>query len=266
MDHLRRELAPVTAGAWAQIEGEAKRALRHFLAGRTVADVSGPLGLEYAATPTGYARPSQGYESGISRSVREVIPVEELRAFFRLPLAEIDKAERGGDAEFAALVEAARAYSMAEDRIVFYGSEASGAHGIVSSSPHEPIGISDNCEEYPGHVARAVAMLKRAGVGGPYAMCLGPRCYTGVIETTEHGGYPLLEHLRLILGGPVLWAPAVDGAVVVSRRGGDYELTLGQDVSIGYHSHGQEDVELYLEASLTFLMRDGRAAVPLSYA
>ena len=53
-------------------------------------------------------------------------------------------------------------------------------------------------------------------------------------ETTEHGGYRRSEHLRQILGGPVVWAPAVEGAVVLSQRGGDFELTVGQDFSIGY--------------------------------
>ena len=77
-------------------------------------------------------------------------------------------------------------------------------------------------------------MLKAAGIGGPYAIALGPRCYEGVIETTEKGGYPLLEHLGLILGGPVIWAPAVDGAIVLSQRGGDFALTIGQDISIAY--------------------------------
>ena len=95
------------------------------------------------------------------------------------------------------------------------------------SSPHPPITIGEDYQRYPNHVAQAVETLRRAGVGGPYAIALGPRCYTGVIETTEHGGYPVLEHLRLILGGPVVWAPAVDGAVVLSQRGDDFELVVG---------------------------------------
>ena len=101
--------------------------------------------------------------------------------------------------------------------------------GIGAASPHEPITLSDQFDRYPNHVAQAVAVLKAAGVAGPYAIALGPRCYAGVIETTEKGGYPLLQHLGLILGGPVVWAPAVDGAIVLSQRGDDFQLTLGQD-------------------------------------
>ena len=90
--------------------------------------------------------------------------------------------------------------------------------------------------------------------------------YRGVIERTEQGGYPLLEHLRLILEGPVVWAPAVDGAVVLSQRGGDFELTVGQDFSIGYLSHDAVSVQLYLEESFTFQVIEPRAAVHLAYA
>src|SRR5208282_5524111 len=103
-----------------------------------------------------------------------------------------------------------------------------------------------------GHVATAVSVLQAAGIAGPYAIALGSRCYTGVVETTEHGGYPVFEHLRQILGGPVVWAPAVDGAVVVSQRGGDFEISVGEDFSIGYLSHDTTTVQLYIEESLTF--------------
>jgi uncharacterized linocin/CFP29 family protein len=109
-------------------------------------------------------------------------------------------------------------------------------------------------------------MLRSAGIGGPYGLALGPRCYTGVIETTEHGGYPLLEHLKLILGGPVVWAPAVDGAVVLSLRGGDYALELGNDIAIGYSSSDSSSVRLYLEESFTFNVLEDRAAVALRYS
>jgi uncharacterized linocin/CFP29 family protein len=138
--------------------------------------------------------------------------------------------------------------------------------GLVATSPHPPITISEDYHRYPNHVAQAIETLRRAGVGGPYAIALGPRCYTGVIESTEHGGYPVLEHLRLITGGPVVWAPAVDGAVVLSQRGDDFELVVGQDLSIGYTDHDAESVGLYLEESLTFRAAGPEAAVALAYA
>jgi uncharacterized linocin/CFP29 family protein len=181
-------------------------------------------------------------------------------------LAELEAVDRGApDPDLDPLIEAARLAALAEDRALFHGYEGGGLTGISQASPHERLELSDDFDKYPGVVARAVARLRQAGVEGPYAIALGPRCYTGVIETTEHGGYPVLEHVRLILGGPVVWAPAVDGAIVLSQRGGDYEMVCGQDLSIGYLSHTDSRVQLYLEESFTLVIGDPRAAVALEY-
>jgi uncharacterized linocin/CFP29 family protein len=179
---------------------------------------------------------------------------------------ELDAIERGaGDPDLTAVTAAAKRAALAEDTAVFAGIETAGMRGIASASPHAPLPIADNYEQYASTVARAAAVLRSDGVAGPYAIVLGPRCYTGVIETTEHGGYPLLEHIRLILGGPIIWAPSVDGAVVVSLRGGDYVLTLGEDFAVGYRSHTADRVEFFLEETLAFEVRDPIAAVALRY-
>ncbi len=149
--------------------------------------------------------------------------------------------------------------------MIFHGDAADGVEGIAAASPHDVVTIGDDYAHYPGYVANAVELLRVAGVGGPYAIALGPEPYTGVTETTDHGGYPVFEHLRQILGGSVLWAPAVDGAVVVSERGGDYQLTVGQDFSIGYSTADAESVELYLEESLAFTINTPEAAVHLAH-
>jgi len=57
---------------------------------------------------------------------------------------------------------------------------------------------------------------------------------------------------------------SVDGAVVVSQRGGDFLLEVGEDLSIGYDSHDAEAVRLYLVESLTFRVLTPEAAVPLT--
>ncbi|HZC22300.1 MAG TPA: family 1 encapsulin nanocompartment shell protein, partial [Candidatus Binatia bacterium] len=61
--------------------------------------------------------------------------------------------------------------------------------------------------------------------------------------------------------GKIIWAPAIDGAFVVTTRGGDLDLHLGQDVSIGYSSHTEKQVQLYLQESFTFLYLTAESAV-----
>ena len=84
-----------------------------------------------------------------------------------------------------------------------------------------------------------------------------------MVETAEHGGYPLLDHLHKILEGPTVWAPGVQGAVVLSLRGGDFLFESGQDLSLGYDHHDATSVHLYVEESFTFRVATPEAAVAL---
>jgi len=85
-----------------------------------------------------------------------------------------------------------------------------------------------------------------------------------VIETTEHGGYLVFDHLGKILDGPIVWAPGVRGAVVLSLRGGDFLFESGQDLSVGYDGHDADAVHLYLEESFSFRVATPEAAVTLT--
>jgi uncharacterized linocin/CFP29 family protein len=270
MNHLFRELAPVSDAAWAEIETEATRTLRNFLAGRKVVDLTGPLGWEHSATDLGQVDVDSLRDplaDGVEAGIRRVQPLVELRTRFTMARRELDSIDRGNKApDLEPVIEAARAAALAEDRAIFSGYEPGGIAGISTQSPHDAITIDDDYEQFPNAVARAVAILRAAGVDGPFGVALGPRCYTNVIETTQRGGYPVLEQLRLITGGPLVWAPAVDGSIVLSLRGGDFELVSGEDFSIGYAGHDADSVVLFLEESMTFRAHTPEAAVVLAHA
>jgi uncharacterized linocin/CFP29 family protein len=268
MNHLMRGLAPISDHAWEEINEEAASVLRQFLAARKLVEFTGPKGWDHAAEATGRSTPlDDAPHDGVDGAIRRVLPLVELRAAFELDRAELDAIERGApDPDLEAVAEAARRLALAEDQAVFDGYAAAGIEGIAEASPHDAIAITDDYEDYPGSVAKAVSRLRLEGVEGPYGVALGPQCYQGVMETTQRGGYPVLEHVRAILGGPIVWAPAVNGAVVVSLRGGDFELVVGQDVSIGYRSHTDTTVGLYLEESLTFRAVGPEAGIALRYS
>jgi len=134
---------------------------------------------------------------------------------------------------------------------------------VTESTSHEPIPLDGNVERSPDAVARAVDVLRQAGVDEPYGFAICPDIYTRIIETTEYGGHLLFDHLREILGGPLVWAPGIDGGVVLSLRGGDFEFDCGQDLSIGYVDHDAHIVRLYIEESFSFRVRNSDAAVTL---
>jgi uncharacterized linocin/CFP29 family protein len=266
MSHLLREHAPMTEATWRLIDDEARERLTPALAARRLVDFSGPHGWEYSATNLGRTSAlGAAPGDGITAVQRQVLPVIELRASFALSRDELGDADRGAqDVDLAPLDDAAHRLATAENRAVFHGYEEAGITGITEASTEDPITLGEDCTAYPRHVARAVETMLHAGIDGPYGLALGPEAYTRVLETSEHGGYPLLDHLRKIIDGPLVWAPGVQGAAVVSQRGDDFVLEVGEDLSVGYTAHDANTVELYLVESFTFRVATPEAAVALN--
>jgi uncharacterized linocin/CFP29 family protein len=265
MDHLYRDLAPISEAAWSQIEDEAKSRLVTHLAARKLVDVDGPSGWGFSAVDLGRTEEVDSPGEGVRALRRQVLPLVELRAEFAVSREELDDADRGSvNIELPELDEAVRQIALAENSSVFHGYAAAGMLGITEESSHASIAIEADMDLYPKVVAQATDSLRRAGIGGPYGLAIDPAIYTGIVETAEHGGYLLLDHLRQILGGPVVWAPGVDGGVVLSQRGGDFVFHLGQDLSIGYRDYDAEVVRLYVEESFSFRVLEPDAAVALT--
>jgi uncharacterized linocin/CFP29 family protein len=266
MNHLLRHLAPISDAGWDLLDDEARERLSPSLAARRLVDFTGPHGWQHSSTNLGRIEAVESPAAdGVSAAQRQVLPLVELRAKFTVRRAELADNDRGAfDADLAELDAAAQRIAIAENVAVFHGWATAGIAGIAEVSPVAPQPLGASAEDYPRSVARAVEALRAVGVEGPYGLALGPDEYTGVIETAEHGGYPLFDHLAKILAGPIVWAPGVKGAVVLSLRGGDFCFESGQDLSIGYSHHDAENVHLYLEESFSFRVATPEAAAPLS--
>jgi uncharacterized linocin/CFP29 family protein len=263
MNNLHRELAPVSAEAWAQIEAETARTLKRYIAGRRVVDVHGPDGLSAAAVGTGHQAGIDPPAAGVQARLRSVLPLVELRVPFTLSREQIDDVARGAqDSDWQPARSAARQIAHAEDQAVFAGYPAAGIAGIVPGASNPPLILPAEIADYPVAFAQAVGALRAAGVNGPYTAVLSAEAYTAVSEASHHG-YPVIRHLQNVLDGELIWAPAITGAVVLTSRGGDFSMHLGQDFSIGYLSHTAAEVTLYLQETFTFQLLTAEAAVAL---
>ncbi|NOU28685.1 MAG: bacteriocin family protein [Polyangiaceae bacterium] len=263
MDILKRTLAPIVPEAWSAIDEEAIRVLKLNLAARKVVDFKGPLGLKFAAVNTGrLANVAEPPVVGVTAGVRVVQPLVELRTPITLDTAELDSVVRGVAPDLAPVVKAAELIARAEDSAIFNGYKAGNITGIIEASPHAPLAV-DQPERWPQVVGAAKEVLRQAGISGPYALVLGPRAYDELTSGSEDG-YPLRKRIeKTLIDGPIVWAPAIEGAVLLSVRGGDYELTVGQDLAIGYTYHDRRSVELYLTESFTFRVNEPAAAVEI---
>lgn len=266
MDLLKRHLAPIVPAAWEAIDAEARAILSQYLAGRKLVDFCGPFGWEYAAVNTGELRPIQDTPEHVHVYVRRVQPLVELRAPITLAIAELDNMARGAaHPDLADVARAAEKLAHIEDTAIFHGYAEAGIVGMVEASPHGAIQVA-SAADFPRAFLAATDVLRAAGVTGPYALALGPRAFDDLMAGTREG-YPISKQMQSqLVDGPLVRAAALAGALVLSVRGGDYELTVGQDLSIGYTYHDPRAVELFLTESFTFRVLEPAAAVHLAYA
>jgi uncharacterized linocin/CFP29 family protein len=264
MNNLHRELAPISEAAWTQIEEETSRTLKRYLAGRRVVDVQGSGGVALSAVGTGHLHKIEPPGDGILARQREVKALVEVRAPFDLDRQQIDDVERGAnDSDWQPAKDAARRLAFAEDRSIFEGYPGASIGGIRQGTSNPGMTLPADVRDYPDAIAQALSQLRLVGVNGPYSVLLSAEAYTGLSETRDHG-YPVLEHIKRIVNSELIWAPAIAGAFVLTTRGGDFSLHIGQDVSIGYLSHTDAVVRLYLQETFTFLLLTTEAAVALA--
>ena len=264
MNNLHRELAPVSDAAWAQIEEEVSRTFKRYIAGRRAVDVKGPAGTGLSAVGTGHLLSIAASREGVLARQREVKALVEVRAPFELSRAAIDDVERGAsDSDWQPAKDAARQIAFAEDRAIFEGYTAAGIVGLRQGTSNPKMSLPSDVRQYPDAIAQGLGQLRLVGVNGPYRVLLGAEAYTALAETSDHG-YPVLDHVKRLVEEKIIWAPAMEGAFVVTTRGGDFELHLGQDLSIGYLNHTDAAVRLYLQETFTFLLLTSEASVALS--
>lgn len=265
MDLLKRNIAPITPDAWAQIDHEAKSVFQVFLAARKLVDFQGPFGWKYSAYNTGrLSMIDKEVAEGVRGGLRQVQPLLEVRTPIVMDILELDYIARGAEAHLEPVADAAKRIALAEDNAIFNGYPEGGIRGLIEASNHKATKLPKDATDFPDAVADAAAKMRESGVAGPYALALGVKEYNRLARVTGEGGYPIRKHLeQQIVDGAIVMAPGLEGGLLLSQRGGDFIMTVGQDLSIGYQHHDKTKVELYITESFTFRVLEPDAVVHL---
>ncbi len=267
MDILKRDHAPISQAAWAEIDQQAQQVILGNITARKFADFTGPLGWDFSAVNLGRLKVGKKAAGmSVEWGVREVQPIVEFRRHFTLNMFEIDNLTRGSqDADIEPLIEAAKEAARFEDTAIFQGFSQGGIEGIIKSSGHKAAKLPKAAEEYPKAVSQCVKAMHMANVGGPYLLILGPDEYFDLIQAGK-GGFPPAKIIEEITGSQTVMCPSIKGGVLVSARGGDFELTVGKDFSIGYWNHSKHEVEFFITESFTFRVLEPAACGVLTAA
>lgn len=252
MNILKKALAPLTDKAWEEVSEQADRITKEYLTGRKIADVDGPNGLEYGAISTGRLTiPQKQPKDGVNYGIREVIPLLEVRKPFTLDLWELDNASRNAeDLDLENLEQAAKEIAAFEDRVLYYGFKAVNAPGLINSLEGKAEEADLDAEKFTRKIADQVVRLRKRAVEGPYTLVLPDDAWSRL--TSQSSNYPVISQLKDIIGGDVIIHHENKEIFLVSERGGDFELSIGQDISIGYDGHDHEKVKLYFTESFMY--------------
>ncbi len=245
MDVLRRDIAPLSGEIWKQIDEAVTGMARRTMAARRVATFGEPRGWNQVAVALGTVTPHKTREGHAAVSLPDVVLLAEIRAAFTEPWATIEAVERGAPALDATAAEAAaREVALAEDRLAFYGEPGGKGFLTASESPRQLCGDWGKASQVVTDLLKAVERLDNTGIPGPYEAVLAPSRYYAYLRAADDG-YPASRHLRDVLVGVHRSAVIKDAGALFSTRGGDFVLTVGGDLSVGYRAHDQAGVHLF---------------------
>ncbi len=263
MDFLKRERSPITNGAWEEIDDRAIELLKAQLYSRKFVDIEGPFGWEYASHSLGKLQIVESKEKKDYWGIRQSLPMIETRIPFELGIWLLDDIERGDKTpDLEPLENAVKEAALFEDRVVLNGLEQARVSGILAEASDNAISVSfEDIGSFLGGLSRATSVFAAEGVEGPYALVVNSDIWAKL--HAQKTGHPLGSHVSSIIGGSVIKTGRIDEAFLVSVRGGDFSLILGQDFSIGYESHTAEAVRLFITESFTFQVIAPEAVVGL---
>jgi uncharacterized linocin/CFP29 family protein len=265
MDILKRELAPLAASAWTEIDAQATRYLKALLSARKVVNVAGPMGVDFPGVPEGRLRYPKNQPEGITFGIPKIHLLVEVRVPFELDIQEMDNVVRGAkDIELAGLEEAARKIALFEEKVVYHGLDEANIKGLKACTGSECLTVGSKPEQLLEAVADGITSFAGRSIEGPYSFVVGPKLWSRLSAHLQ--GYPVKMQAENILGGAVVLSPYLvdeheNEAFMISQRGGDMELILGQDLAIGYDSHTAANVTLFFTESFTFRIVEPAAVI-----
>ena len=264
MNIFKKTIAPVTDKAWEVITDRTKQILKTYQTARRFVNINGPNGLEQGGISTGrLIIPENQSDNGVSYGIRELLPLVEVRKPFELDLWELDNIERGAkDINLLPLERAVKEVALFEENAIYEGFEPANIKGLEESSTIKPVSIPKNINSFLKEIGNQVIHLGKNSVEGPYSIVINAIEWLELIKLSE--GYPVQIQLKEILGGKVIINHTNKNSFLVSERGGDYELILGQDITLGFESYESGNVRLYLTSSFTFRVLNPDAVVVLN--
>jgi len=255
MDILKRTIAPLTQSAWDEIDSRAEEVLKSRLTARKAVRVNGPMGWDFAALSEGRLDLVQNKDAEVAVGVFKVKPLIEARVSFTLNRWELDNLTRGAkDIDLTNLEDAVKKIAEFEEKTVYKGLKDGHIKGLEEASAHKKIPFGNDGTQIMEAISKGLIDLKDHFQEGPFVLIVGEEVFKRL--NTSGQVYPLFNQIESLINGKILLNPVIKGAFLFPYDNKNFELTIGQDFSIGYDSHDAETIKLFITESLTFRVLD----------
>lgn len=257
-------MAPISEATWKEIKKQTKTVLTNSLTARKFVDIDGPHGPKFAAVSTGrFKTPRKEWQSGMNYGIRDSMPLVEIRKPFELDMFELENIDRGAkDIDFSSLEVAAKGLANFEESIIYKGLDTAGVIGLEKSSNYRPERLPNKPKDILKTIGAQINRLQNNSVQSPYSFIVEENYWLELINLTD--GYPIIQQLKDLLKGEIIVNNSNNNSFLVSKRGGDYEMTIGQDTTIGYDSHNTKIIKLFLTESFTFRVLSPESLIVLT--
>jgi len=261
MEVLNQSNIPFGTAVWNTIESEISSYLTKRLTLRSVVDFKSEYTFETDAIPTKNVA-SIASQDGLEVFTREPIKMMEIKKSFTIPTSVIEDIKRDKpDFDTKVMMEAANSFAKVENETILSGQSAANIEGILS-------GVENTLEAKEGKdilkaVAKSLGIFNANFVDGTFKLVISSATMA-TLYTESFDGMSLKSKLDEILGaGAIVINQDIgdDKALVISQRGGDFELYSGMDVSLGFEKETSEGVELFLMQTFAFRSIAPEAAV-----
>lgn len=255
MDIFKRSLAPIPQAAWGEIDERAEAVINSLITTRKSLKTEGPFGLDKTSISTGRLNL---VENKISKNVNigkyEVLPLIETRVTFELSRWELDNVLRGAkDIDLESLEKAATDLALFEENVVYNGCKEANINGLVNDAGHK-IKLESDSQTILDKVSEALFLLKESFVNKPFNFVVSKELYKALNKI--HGAKLLRDLVKGMIGGEVYVSEVMKGGLLIPVNHDDIEFTVGQEYTIGYETHNDQDVKLFIMNSYILRVLD----------
>ncbi len=266
-DFLHRDDAPFSDAVWERIDTVVTAAAKSVLSARRIIHVEGPYGLGIKSVPVPDVVLEEPGEGSAGLSSGGVIPLGLIGKTFSLSARDIAAFEQTGmPFSPAPAAQAAIACARREDDLLFNGSKALGATGLLNAKGVQSASLAawDKVGDAAEDIIRTVTLLDDAGLHGPYALALTPARYNLLFRRYPQGNLIEIEHLRELVSDGIVKAPALKSGGVLLATGRQFAtIVLGQDLMTGFVGPADGAYDLHLSESVALRLVQPKAVCVL---